>query len=235
MIREFRPFGAVDTEAMTAYVESMLEVLELLNEGSIPSVAYTLADLDKYLRSLVDGQRGSLSRTIPGNWGVVPDDKGMPADARVDFIFQPTYIATATLARALCEYPLTALSIRGYAEALRSGMDFCSTRELQGHGYEGDDGAILALQILSMGKIPWLLNRHPDCSPELKAAIDAVAEDMAARLESGNARGVWGEDYSEGFRSALETMHILNEPGFIADLAQAREHPATATRDALEW
>jgi hypothetical protein len=30
-------------------------------------------------------------------------------------------------------------------------------------------------------------------------------------------------------------MHLLNEPGFIADLAQAREHPATATRDELEW
>jgi hypothetical protein len=159
----------------------------------------------------------------------------MDADVRVEFIFQPTYIATATLARALCEYPLTVLSIPGYAESLRSGMDFCSKRRLQGHGYESDEGAILALQILSMGKIPWLLNRHPDASPDLKTAIDAVAEDFAARLESGTAHGVWGEDYSDGFRAALETLHILNDSTFVADLAEAREHPAPVGRDELDW
>lgn len=213
----------------------MLEILELLDDGSIPSDAYTLGDLENYLRSLVTGQRGSLGRTIPGSWGVVPNDEGMGADARVDFIYQPTYIATATLSRALCEYPLTALSISGYAESLRSGMDFCSKRRLQGHGYGGDEGAIQALQILSMGKIPWLLTRHPNASPELKDAIDAVTRNFVTRLETGTAQGVWGEDYSEGFRAALETMHILNDPEFVADLAQARQHPTLISRDELNW
>ena len=220
---------------MAAYVDSMLEVLELLDDGSIPGDDYTLVDLEIYLRSLVTGQRASLGRSIPGSWGVVPDDARMPADARVDFIFHPTYIATATLGRALCEYPLLALSIPGYAESLRAGLDFCSKRQLQGHGYGGDEGAIFALQILSMGKIPWLLNRHPDASPELKDAVDAIASNFAARLESGDARGVWGEEYSDGFRAALETLHILNDFGFNADLAQAREHPAPIRTDELNW
>ena len=39
MIREFRPFADVDTRAMTAYVDSMPEVLDLLNKGSIPNDA----------------------------------------------------------------------------------------------------------------------------------------------------------------------------------------------------
>ena len=89
-------------------------------------------DLAGYLTSLVEGQRESLGSTMPGSWAVVPDDDGMDSEMRVEVIFAPTYIATATLARCLCDYPLIALAIPRYREALQTGMLFCASRNLQG-------------------------------------------------------------------------------------------------------
>lgn len=236
MINNFRHLDTVDIPDMLALIDSMMEVLESLDEGLVPNDSdYTAEQLKGYLESLVTGQRGSLGRTRPGSWGVVPDDDGMDSDNRVDFILRPTYIATATLSRALCEYPLLALSIPHYEEALLSGMVFCSYRGLRGHGYEADEGAIDALRILSLGKVPWLLNRHPEACPDLKVAIDGVANDMAERLLNGTAVGLWGEDYSEGFRSAVETMRLKNDPDFMASLEESRRSPETVSKDELPW
>lgn len=236
MIREFVHLDQVDIRAMDALIDSMMELLEALDEGLIPGDAeYTLEDLAVYVGSLVRGQRDSLGRTKPGSWGVAPDDAGMDSDARVDFIFRPTYIAVATLSRVLCEFPLTAMRVPGYADALLSGMVFCSHRGLQGHGYEADVGAIDALRTLSLGKVPWLLTRHPEACPPLKSAIDDVADDMARRLVAGSAVGMWGEDYSEGFRSAVETLRLINDPEFMAALEEARRSPSTVSKEELPW
>ena len=35
--------------------------------------------------------------------------------------------------------------------------------------------------------------------------------------------------------AALETMHILNDPTILADLADHRENPAPVGRDELDW
>lgn len=236
MITSFEYLDRVDIPAMLELIDLMEDVLESLDEGLIPNDSdYTREQLASYLASLVRGQRESLGRTIAGSWAVVPDDEGMDSDARVEFIFRPTYIATATLCRALCEYPLLALSIPGYQKALKSAMSFCSARGLRGHGYEADRGAIDALRILSLGKVPWLLNRDPEFSPALKMAIDEVANDMAARLLDGTAVGVWGEDYSEGFRSAVETLRLRNDQDFMASLESARRDPSTLSKDELPW
>lgn len=236
MIRAFAHLEQADIGAMGALIDSMMELLEALDEGLIPNNSdYTSEDLAGYVESLVHGQRDSLGRTKPGSWGVVPDDAGMDSDARVDFIFRPTYIAVATLSRVLCEYPLMALRVPGYLDALLSGMTFCSHRGLRGHGYEADGGAIVSLLTLSLGKVPWLLNRHPEACPPLKSAIDDVADDMARRLLAGSAVGVWGEDYSEGFRSAVETLRLKNDPEFMAALKEARRSPSTVSKDELPW
>ena len=236
MIRKFTHLGQVDINAMNALIDSMMELLEALDEGLVPNdVDYTADALAVYVKSLVDGQRNSLGRTVPGSWAVAPDDSGMDSDARVDFVFRPTYIAVATLSRVLCDFPLLALDISGFSNALLTGMYFCSLRGLRGHGYETDAGAIDALRTLSLGKVPWLIGRHPNACPALKTAIDEVADDMADRLLEGTAIGMWGEDYSEGFRSAVETLRLRNDPEFMAALKEARRNPHTVSKEELPW
>ena len=227
MIKRFQQRDVGDHQGVPDIIASMKELLDALDGGTIPNdTDYSLDDLAGYLTSLVEGRRGSVGRTMPGSWAVVPDDDGMPSDARVELIFTPTYIATATLTRCLCDLPLTALAIPGYREALRTGMLFCASRNLQGHGYDATDGVIDALGILSRGKVPWLLHRHPDFCPELKAAIDEAVTYMARSLAEGTATGAWGEDYTDGFTAVLETLRVTNDLDFMLAAETDGQDPA---------
>jgi hypothetical protein len=238
MITQFEYSQEADVYEMHGIIASMMDVLFALDDGAIPDQdIYPVSVLHHYLESLVNGQRKEEGQelTLLGSWAVVPTADFLPSDARVDFIFRPTYIATATLARAYCDHSEIASAIPGYLHALTAGMRFCSHRNLQGHGYEADEGAIDALQMLSMGKVPWLLQRHPDFCPELKRVIDVVADDMANRLASGSAHGAWGEDYSDGFRSALETMYLKSKPGLVDSILNARSDSESFSEDSLPW
>lgn len=236
MLKAFTFSDTVDIRRMSALTGSMLEVLEVLDEGAVSTdPEYGPGELAAYVQSLVAGQRGSLGRTVAGSWSVAPNDSSMDADARVEFIFLPTYIAVATLSRTLCEFPLLAIETEGFADALRRGMVFASHRKLGGHGFEADRGTIDALRILSMGRIPWLLHRHPQFCPQLKAALDDVALSLAKRLANGTAVGVWGEDYSAGFRSAIETLRLTNDLDFMRSIEDARRDPSTISKEQLPW
>ena len=162
---------------MSGINDSMLEILMAIDDGFYINKQEKINELIIYIESLVKGQRQSLGRTIAGSWGLVPNDEGMDSDARVEFIFKPTYIATATLTRFLLEFPLYASRINNYEKVLYEGMIFCTHRNLQGHGYEGYEGAINAFKILSFGKVPLFLLHHPDFCPKLKLIIEEVAND----------------------------------------------------------
>jgi len=236
MLKYFEPFKQVDTGAMLSYVESMEEVVEALDERLIPdATTYTLEDLSSYVQSLVAAQRRKLSFVKPGCWCVVSGDDGMPGDARVDFVFRPTYAAVATLSRTLCDYPVIAVRTRRFLLTLKQGMKFATYRGLAGHGYEADQGAIDALRILSLGKVPLLLQRHPELCPPLAKIIREVAESMQERLSTNSAVGVWGEDLSEGFRQAIETMRLVNDPEFMRSILEARHDSSVISRKDWKW
>jgi hypothetical protein len=236
MLNHFVPFTQVDTSRMLAYVDSMEEIVEALDEGVIPNNAdYTLDDLAAYIRSLVEGQRQTESFVKPGCWCVVTLDDFMPSDARVDFVFRPTYAAVATLSRTLFDYPVIALRTKRFLSTLKNGLVFATHRALAGHGFDADQGAIDALRILSMGKVPLLLDRHPKLCPALHRIILGVAKEMQRRLDTGTAVGVWGEDLAAGFRSAIETLQFVNNQAFMQSIAEAKQDPELIKRTEWKW
>lgn len=236
LLKYFEPFKHVDTRAMLSYVEAMEEVVEALDERLIPDANnYTLEDLGSYVQSLVAAQRRKLSFVKPGCWCVVSGDDGMPSDARVDFVFRPTYAAVAMLSRTLCDYPVLAIRTPRFLLTLKQGMKFATYRGLAGHGYEADQGAIHALRILSLGKVPLLLQQHPELCPSLARIIREVAESMQARLSADSAVGVWGEDLSDGFRQAIETMRLVNDSEFMRSISEARQDRSVISRKDWTW
>jgi hypothetical protein len=236
MLKYFEPFNQVDTGAMLSYVQSMEEVVEALDERLIPdATTYTLEDLSSYVQSLVAAQRRKLSFVKPGCWCVISGDDGMPGDARVDFVFRPTYAVVATLSRTLCDYPVLAVRTPRFLLTLKQGMKFATYRGLAGHGCEADQGAIDALRILSLGKVPLLLQQHPELCPALAKIIREVTESMQARLSTDNAVGIWGEDLSEGFRQAIETMRLVNDPEFMRSISEARQDRSVISRKDWKW
>jgi hypothetical protein len=222
-----------DIQKMSRYVEIMSEYLFLLSSNQHDSFSNT--GLSYYLKSLVNGQRDKLTGgTKSGSWCVAPNDL-MDSDARVDFIFKPTYIAVATLSIAKINYPLITSYIDNYDEKLASGLKFCTYRNLKGHGYDSVIQMIDAFKILSLGKVPLLLYRNPELSIDLKNILDEVANTMAFKLENSDAKGVWGEDYSEGFSSAIERMILMNDDYFQNVFKNSFNDDYSITKDQLKW
>ena len=80
------------------------------------------------------------------------DSFNIPSDARVDFCYMPTYLATATLMKAYLTDP-ESFTIKEIS-ALSSGLKMSTARNLRGHGYEGLKGQIEALNIFMKAGLP---------------------------------------------------------------------------------
>ena len=236
MILEFKPIDTVKIKALMDFNDELKSILESIDDETLFSEKkYSKDEFSSLLKSFVENQRGSLGRTKAGSWSIVPNDDRMPTDARVEFIFLPTYLVTAILSRVMIEYPEIASSIPNYSVALQRGMRFCSYRKLYGHGYEADEGAAEALTILSMGKVPLLLERDNNLCPELLKAIQDVTEELQHRLKKNNAIGQWGEDLQENFSSALETFYVKNDKETYEAIMSTDKDSAFVKEDELKW
>jgi hypothetical protein len=87
---------------------------------------------------------------------------------------------------------------------------------------------------LALGKVPWLLYRHPDFCPELRASVDEAARYMAQCLHDGTAVGSWGEDYTDGFRSVIETLRLKNDLDYMLSVETDGQDPATPSTTDYE-
>lgn len=167
MIREFKPCTKADIDEMDRKVRELREVLETLAGGGIPSPGYTVDDLERLCASLVREQRNDIPRLVPGSWCVAPSIEDMDSDARVEFVFFPTYLAVAILTRALREHPELKERIPGYEKAIKEGLEFSTMRELMGHGYDARAEMIDAVTILAMGQVDRYLEDEPAVCPGL--------------------------------------------------------------------
>lgn len=171
MIREFKPCTKVDIDEMDRKVRELREVLEELAGGGIPGPDYTVDDLERLCGSLVRGQRNDIPRLVPGSWCVAPSIEGMDSDARVEFVFFPTYLAVAILTRALREHPEFKERIPGYEKALKEGLGFSAMRGLMGQGYDANTEMREAVGILEMGQVDRYLEEEPRACPELRRML----------------------------------------------------------------
>jgi len=235
MTNNFRISSPLSVDEMLNLVQDMRDVLDALAHKEVPGDEYTIDDLDRYCRSLIAGQRGSLGRTVPDSWSVAEHDDGMPADARVDFVFLPTYIAVATLTRVLVDDPTLAKSIPGLEDGLRRGMSFATHRRLEGHGYDATRGMIDAALIFAEGGVAEFLSDHPDFCPELLKVLRDLKQDLAKRISSGETAGVWGEEYESDFLAVLETLRLLSIPGMEESIKSGMEVPLDETKTEIDW
>ena len=190
MLKHYEIVEQGSIQEMFHVIAQMSEVLDALATGEIPNdTTYTFEDLAHYLRSLVTNQRGSLGRTHPGSFSVALTDCNMSSDARVDFIFQPTYLATATLSRVFLDDPDLCSMIPGYEEAMKTALDFCVGRGLS---VDNADDQILGLSrnltILEKGRIFELLARSPELSPSLLELLQRIRRKLTHCLETGETQ-----------------------------------------------
>lgn len=103
-----------------------------------------------YLSELVHALRPIQTHSEPMLFLMYDDPAAMPSDARVDFVYRPTYLAAAILMTAMHRFPAlwedTSLRKPAYA-VLTAAMG----RNFMGSGYEEIDGFLDTLEIFATG------------------------------------------------------------------------------------
>ncbi len=143
-------------------------------------------------RTVIDFQDDDGSFTLFDSWKV-------PADARVDFCYMPTYICSAILMKAY----IGARRIFGPKEmdALRSGLEACCARSLRGHGFEALKGQIEALKIFFDAGLREFIELYPGACPDFSVMILKITEEFKDMEVQAKFKGPWGESYEAEIRA----------------------------------
>ena len=120
------------------------------------------------------------------------DIKHMPSDARVEFIYLPTYTLAAYLIH--CKMILKDLFTndpeleQGFKQILLA----CTGRNMTGHGYEELDGLVDALEIFLTAPIKAFLAEHGKQYPEFAKCVQNAIQTLYA-IAGGEAHSPWGK------------------------------------------
>ncbi|MDY2735636.1 gamma-glutamylcyclotransferase family protein [Intestinibacter sp.] len=174
------------------------EVRDLLQ--SIIDGKKTRPEIEEICVSLINEQVKDKS-TLKGFWTIIYDEH-MPSDARVDFIYYPTYYATMIM---MLGYLMNIdEKVLGFEETLKLGLDACVKTNLSGHGYESIDVKIEVLNLfIKVGLLEFLSLNYDFCRPFSKM-INRIFEYIENAVNNNLTEGQWGKDYRLEFKSLLK-------------------------------
>ena len=135
----------------------------------------------------------------------------VPADARVDFVYTPTYLACATMMVAIYRYPEW-LKIKKIGNALHDGLTACTGRGFQGAGYDDTTGFLDAMDILAQGQVMNFIERFPDFNPTFNNAVFNAVAHLEKEICSGAVVDPWnGKNYVEKGERILPRLKALKD------------------------
>ncbi|WP_458403772.1 gamma-glutamylcyclotransferase family protein [Methanobrevibacter sp.] len=132
------------------------------------------------------------------------DSYKIPSDAKIDFIYMPTYICTAILMKAYLA-DTSGFGLKHKA-GLLNGLKMSCTKNLWGHGFEGLKGQIKALNIFMKAGLKEFIDIHPGFCPEFTHMIANIASKYQKMENEGKVYGLWGESYESDIHSINEYL-----------------------------
>jgi gamma-glutamylcyclotransferase (GGCT)/AIG2-like uncharacterized protein YtfP len=177
-----------DEPRFDEFSRMLCELEEFLDEEA----DFTDKDWSENLKTILDFQDEDGSFKLFCSFNI-------PSDARVDFCYIPTYLATASLMKAYLSDP------ESFTEketlALSDGLKMSTARNLRGHGYEGLKGQIEALNIFMKAGLKEFMDLHHGLCPEFSEMIDKIVSAFADMEAQGKFTGSWGESYEDEIRA----------------------------------
>lgn len=190
--------------------------LEKLNEPIFDELFEMIADLKTFLNedtNLDDRDWNRNLNTIldfrdpEGTFKLLNLEK-MPTEARVDFIYMPTYICSAILMKAYMT-DSSAFTLREKS-ALSNGLKASCARNLRGHGYDALKGQIEALNIFIKAGLNEFIDLHSDLSPEFSEMIEKIISRFHDMESCGDFLGSCGESYEDEIKAINEYFSHRN-------------------------
>ena len=178
-----------DIAYFNSQVEKLRKDLQELTGGSVAE-----EEIITYIDRLSQ-QAVAFNKNSDSCFWALDDPNHMPADARVDYIYVPTYLASSILVYSILHYE----RIRTIPEVLsltRKALNGCLGRSsgglhFVGAGYSGIDGFLDAMDIFADGHMEEFTRRYPDVNPDFTKAWNAAVRYLKERVCSGDSSAPW--------------------------------------------
>lgn len=198
---------------------------EITNKVDTQAWAKTNCQLENDLRKLADGKISEdTAKTYLADMikalNVVQNEKcedmlflmfaepaSMPADARVDFVYRPTYIGATIMMTAMNRFPSLCKDEMLYG-CLRKMLNAAMGRNFMGAGWESYAGLMDTLQIFATGDTFEFIANHREINEQFADLLDTSIQILETEICSGNLKNVWpGTDYRDRGRQVLKLVN----------------------------
>ena len=186
-------------------VDKLRVDLDELVQGNVPA-----EEAAAYAAKLMD-QAEVFNKDSKACFWALDNPEVMPADARVDFIYIPTYLATSMLAYMTLHYE-EVRNLPGVSGRIGSAMNGCMGRmsgglHFVGSGHDGTKGFLEAMEIFADGKMQEFVEKYPDINPEFTKVWEESIRYIQDQICSGMVIDSWsGETYADRGNAILERL-----------------------------
>jgi len=189
--------------------QQLYDFLNTLIANKIPENDFMLKELRETMKDLMKRQRTDLKHPRNLSWCLPEDDSGMCSEARVDFMYEPTYIVVSIMTYVKVHYPAVVESIGGYDGVLKNGMRFSTMRNLSGHGYESLDGTAEAVRIFDFGGVPAFLEENKFFCFDLYRLLKNIYRNIVHNLARGTTIAGWNKDYKKEMEAIADKLSVF--------------------------
>jgi len=196
-------------EEMYRVKQQLYDFLNTLVSNKIPENEFMFNELKETVKDLIKRQRMDLKSPRNLSWCLPEDDRGMCSEARVDFMYEPTYIVVSILTYVKVHYPEVVEAIGGYDGVLKKGMRFSTMRNLSGHGYESVDGKAEAVRIFGLGGVPAFLEENKFFCFDLYRLLKNLYRTIVDNLIRGRTVAGWNKDYKKEMEAMAKTLSVF--------------------------
>jgi hypothetical protein len=200
MLKKF--FIPTKNQSINSFFETKKELLDFLKQlvsGNLITDNYTEDDLLETIIDLVASQRKDAPPNVNLSWCLDVNPGRMPSDARVDFMYEPTYIVISILTYIKVNYSHLAEQIDNLDERLKKGMKFSTLRNLRGHGYDAEDGLRDAIYYLHLGGVPEFLYENKLYQYDLYSLLKKICKEKVHLLALNQTVAGWDKDYRKEY------------------------------------
>lgn len=192
----YRP-KEVNISEFEAIVNNMRVDLERLCKGDFDS-----KEINDYVAGLVKEATPLKHRSDMLFWKL-DEPENMPADARVDFVFTPTYIASAFIMKAALLTP-ELMNDDKIKSTLAAALLGSTARGFAGHGYENNIGRVRAIKIFASAGARQFIEEYPNLCPDFTRLYKKTVNDIKSWVKNNEAVDPWGYDFSNEAEEVLK-------------------------------
>lgn len=207
MMFEFNAGTKIDTQKwMRVNTKLRSDLLELV-DGFVSE-----EEVLEYLKAMVAALRNVENGKCDDMLFLMFDEpNSMPADARVDFVYTPTYIAATIMMTAVYRYKKIQMD-EEINETLKKVLNATTGRKFLGAGYETNGGLMDTLELFALGDTYKFVEKFPELNERFTLHIVEAVTFLETSLCTGKVVEPWsGDSYSERANQILTMIKGKNK------------------------